>query len=74
MVTSAALRVAFFGTPEFAVPSLAALIESRHEVVALMAFAAVRAPDAIPAEPLFSVGLRASTLSGLGTVCPNSST
>jgi methionyl-tRNA formyltransferase len=36
MVTSAALRVAFFGTPEFAVPSLAALIESRHEVVALV--------------------------------------
>ena len=36
MVTSAPLRVAFFGTPEFAVPSLAALIESRHEVVALV--------------------------------------
>ena len=36
MVTSAPLRVAFFGTPEFAVPSLAALLESRHEVVALV--------------------------------------
>jgi len=36
MVTSAPLRVAFFGTPEFAVPSLAALIESRHDVVALV--------------------------------------
>jgi methionyl-tRNA formyltransferase len=36
MVTSAPLRVAFFGTPEFAVPSLSALIESRHEVVALV--------------------------------------
>ena len=36
MVTSAPLRVAFFGTPEFAVPSLAALIGSRHEVVALV--------------------------------------
>ena len=36
MVTSAPLRVAFFGTPEFAVPTLAALIESRHEVVALV--------------------------------------
>ena len=36
MVTSAPLRVAFFGTPEFAAPSLAALIESRHEVVALV--------------------------------------
>jgi len=36
MVTSAPLRLAFFGTPEFAVPSLAALLESRHEVVALV--------------------------------------
>ena len=36
MVTSAPLRVAFFGTPEFAVPSLAALIESRHDMVALV--------------------------------------
>lgn len=36
MVTSAPLRVAFFGTPEFAVPSLAALIESRHDLVALV--------------------------------------
>jgi methionyl-tRNA formyltransferase len=36
MVTSASLRVAFFGTPDFAVPTLRALIESRHEVVALV--------------------------------------
>ena len=36
MVTSAPLRVAFFGTPDFAVPSLAALITSRHDVVALV--------------------------------------
>jgi methionyl-tRNA formyltransferase len=36
MVTPAPLRVAFFGTPEFAVPSLAALIASRHHVVALV--------------------------------------
>jgi methionyl-tRNA formyltransferase len=36
MVTSAPLRVAFFGTPDFAVPSLAALIESRHDVVVLV--------------------------------------
>ena len=36
MVTSAPLRLAFFGTPEFAVPSLAILLESRHEVVALV--------------------------------------
>ena len=36
MVTSAPLRIAFFGTPDFAVPSLAALIESRHDVVALV--------------------------------------
>ena len=36
MVTSAPLRVAFFGTPDFAVPSLAALIASRHDVVALV--------------------------------------
>lgn len=29
-------RLAFFGTPEFAVPSLEALLESEHEVVALV--------------------------------------
>ena len=36
MVTTAPLRIAFFGTPDFAVPSLATLIASRHEVVALV--------------------------------------
>jgi methionyl-tRNA formyltransferase len=36
MVTSPALRVAFFGTPEFAVPTLQKLIDSRHEVVAVV--------------------------------------
>ena len=36
MVTSAPLRIAFFGTPDFAVPTLRTLIESRHEVVALV--------------------------------------
>jgi methionyl-tRNA formyltransferase len=30
------LRVAFFGTPEFAVPTLEQLIEGRHEVVAVV--------------------------------------
>ena len=30
------LRVAFLGTPEFAVPTLQALIESRHDVVAVI--------------------------------------
>lgn len=36
MVTHAPLRVAFFGTPEFAVPTLAALIASRHRVVGVV--------------------------------------
>jgi methionyl-tRNA formyltransferase len=36
MVTSAALRIAFFGTPEFAVPTLQKLIDSRHAVVAVI--------------------------------------
>jgi methionyl-tRNA formyltransferase len=36
MVTSSPLRVAFFGTPDFAVPTLGALIGSRHDVVALV--------------------------------------
>jgi methionyl-tRNA formyltransferase len=36
MVSSAPLRLAFFGTPDFAVPTLRALIGSRHEVVALV--------------------------------------
>jgi methionyl-tRNA formyltransferase len=36
MVTTPALRVAFFGTPEFAVPTLQKLIDSRHEVVAVV--------------------------------------
>ncbi len=36
MVADGALRVVYFGTPEFAVPTLEALIESRHAVVALV--------------------------------------
>jgi methionyl-tRNA formyltransferase len=37
MVSSVApLRIVYFGTPEFAVPTLRALIESRHPVVALV--------------------------------------
>jgi methionyl-tRNA formyltransferase len=40
MVTPASLRVVFFGTPEFAVPTLDALLASRHTVVG-----AVTQPD-----------------------------
>jgi methionyl-tRNA formyltransferase len=36
MVTAAALRVVFFGTPEFAVPTLDALLASRHTVVGVV--------------------------------------
>jgi methionyl-tRNA formyltransferase len=36
MVATPSLRVVFFGTPAFAVPTLRALIESRHPVVALV--------------------------------------
>lgn len=36
MVTPRALRVLFFGTPRFAVPSLAHLIASRHDVVGVI--------------------------------------
>ena len=36
MVNDAALRIVYFGTPGFAVPSLSALIQSRHQVVALV--------------------------------------
>lgn len=36
MVTSAPVRIAFFGTPEFAVPTLQKLIDSRHQVVAVV--------------------------------------
>jgi methionyl-tRNA formyltransferase len=36
MVTIPALRVAFLGTPEFAVPTLQNLIDSRHDVVAVV--------------------------------------
>lgn len=36
MVTGAPLRIAFFGTPEFAVPTLQKLIDSRHDVVAVI--------------------------------------
>ena len=35
-MVSAPLRVAYFGTPEFAVPTLRRLIESRHRVVAVV--------------------------------------
>jgi methionyl-tRNA formyltransferase len=36
MVATAGLRVVFFGTPEFALPSLDALLASRHHVVAVV--------------------------------------
>jgi methionyl-tRNA formyltransferase len=36
MVTGGPLRIAFFGTPEFAVPTLQKLIDSRHQVVAVV--------------------------------------
>jgi methionyl-tRNA formyltransferase len=36
MVEAAPLRIVYFGTPEFAVPTLRALIQSRHRVVALV--------------------------------------
>ena len=37
MVTAAApLRIVFFGTPDFAVPTLQALRESRHPVVGVV--------------------------------------
>src|SRR6185436_13962086 len=36
MVEGAPLRIVYFGTPAFAVPSLRALIGSRHPVVALV--------------------------------------
>ena len=36
MVSGAPLRVVFFGTPEFAVPTLDALLRSRHSVVAVV--------------------------------------
>src|SRR5690242_13222924 len=40
MVSRAAFRVVFFGTPAFAVPTLDALLKSRHSVVA-----AISQPD-----------------------------
>ncbi len=36
MVTGPPLRIAFFGTPEFAVPTLQKLIDSRHQLVAVV--------------------------------------
>jgi methionyl-tRNA formyltransferase len=36
MVTVAPLRIVYFGTPEFAVPTLLALLASRHPVVAVV--------------------------------------
>src|SRR3954466_4117027 len=36
MVAAGALRVLFFGTPEFAVPTLQALLDSRHQVIAVV--------------------------------------
>ena len=36
MVSGGALRVVFFGTPEFAVPTLEALLRSRHQVVGVV--------------------------------------
>ena len=36
MVSAARLRIVFFGTPDFAVPALQALLDSRHPVVAVV--------------------------------------
>jgi methionyl-tRNA formyltransferase len=36
MVAGRSLRIVFFGTPAFAVPTLEALLESRHQVVAVV--------------------------------------
>lgn len=36
MVASPPLRIVYFGTPEFAVPTLATLLKSRHKVVAVV--------------------------------------
>src|SRR5687767_9623872 len=36
MVGTPALRIAFFGTPEFAVPTLDALLQSRHTVTGVV--------------------------------------
>jgi methionyl-tRNA formyltransferase len=36
MVSGGALRIAFFGTPEFAVPTLEALLDSKNEVVGVV--------------------------------------
>lgn len=36
MVAAGALRIVFFGTPEFAVPTLDALLRSRHQVVGVV--------------------------------------
>jgi methionyl-tRNA formyltransferase len=36
MVNPSPLRIVFFGTPEFAVPTLQTLLDSRHEVVAVV--------------------------------------
>jgi methionyl-tRNA formyltransferase len=36
MVTAPALRIVYFGTPAFAVPTLAALVASRHRVAAVV--------------------------------------
>ena len=36
VTTGTPLRIAFFGTPEFAVPSLRALLASRHPVVGVV--------------------------------------
>src|SRR5947208_2019362 len=36
MVAAPALRIAFFGTPEFAVPTLDRLLGSRHSVVGVV--------------------------------------
>lgn len=36
MVTAPALRLVYFGTPEFAVPTLRALLDSRHQIVGVV--------------------------------------
>ncbi len=64
------MRIVFMGTPEFAVPTLAALVEAGHEVVA--AYTQPPRPAGRGKQPQASPVQRAAEARGIAVLCPAS--
>ena len=64
------MRIVFMGTPDFAVPTLAALIEAGHEVIAV--YTQPPRPAGRGKQPQTSAVQRAAEASGIAVYCPAS--